>query len=149
METFEMSVSGFASVSRLDTIQLTVGVTVVEKNVDARALLIFQRLKRFCNTFNILAALISGLAIATLTLNEFYPCTTSIARSAEAFLCSSAMCAVISAMLSTMLLFRFEGHKTATRKELAIAWSPLVLLDWVILEFLFGLMLWYADKSVR
>lgn len=48
-----------------------------------------------------------------------------------------------------MLLFRFEGHETATRKDLAIAWSPFVLLDWPIVEFLLGLMLWYADKSDR
>jgi hypothetical protein len=27
------------------------------------------------------------------------------------------MCSVISSMLSTMLLFRFEGHKTTTRKR--------------------------------
>lgn len=97
METFEMSVSGFSRLTY--TIQLTVGVTVVNKNVDMRALLVFQRLQRFYNTFNILAALISGLAIATLTLNEFHPCTTSMAGSAEAFLCSSAMCAVDDAFV--------------------------------------------------
>jgi hypothetical protein len=27
--------------------------------------------------------------------------------------------------------------------------SPFVLLDWAVVEFLFGLMLWYADKSDR
>jgi hypothetical protein len=99
-------------------------VTVGNKNVDTRALLIFQRLQQFYNAFNVLGALISGLAIATLTLNEFHPCTTSMARSAKAFLCGSAMYAVISAMLLTMLLFRVEGHETATRKDLAIACSP-------------------------
>lgn len=105
-----MLVSGLSSFSRLIyTIQLTVGVIVVNKIDDARALLVFQRLQRFYNTFNILAALIGGLAIATLTLNEFHPCTTSMAR--------SAMCAAISTMLSTMLLFRFEGHGTTTHKE--------------------------------
>ena len=53
METFEMLVSGFSSFSRLIyTIQLTVGVTVVNKNVDTRALLVFQRLQRFHNTFD-------------------------------------------------------------------------------------------------
>jgi hypothetical protein len=57
------------------------------------------------------------------------------------------MTTVISAMLTTMLLFRFEGHDTPTRKELGIAWSPLILLDLAIIEFLVGLMLWYADKS--
>jgi hypothetical protein len=103
-------------------------VAVVNKNIDTRALLVFQRLQQFYDTFDILDALISGLAIATLTLNGFHPCTTLMARSAKAFLCSSAMRVVISAVLSTMLLFRFEGHETATRKDLAIAWPPFVLL---------------------
>jgi len=119
----------------------------VNKHIDTRALLVFQRLQRFYNTFNVLAALISGLSLATLTFNEFHPCKTSMSRSAEAFLCTSAMTAVVAAMLATMLLFRFEGHETPTRKELAIAWSPLVLLDWAIVEFLVGLMLWYANKA--
>lgn len=59
------------------------------------------------------------------------------------------MTAVVSAMLATMLLFRFEGHDGPTRKELGIAWLPLILLDWAIIEFLVGLMLWYANKTDR
>ena len=50
-------------------------------------------------------------------------------------------------MLGTMLLFRFEGYESASRKELAIAWSPLLILDWSILSFLVGLMVWYVDKN--
>jgi hypothetical protein len=46
-----------------------------------------------------------------------------------------------------MLLFRFEGHDAPTRKHLAIAWTPLILLDWAIVEFLVGLILWYAGKN--
>jgi hypothetical protein len=115
--------------------------------LDTRAILVFQRLQRFYQTFDVLAALIGGLSLATLIFNEFHPCTTSASCSAEAFLCSSAMTAVISAMLATMLLFCFEGHDAPTRKELGIAWSPLVLLDWAIIEFLVGLMLRYANKS--
>lgn len=50
-------------------------------------------------------------------------------------------------MLGTMLLFRFEGYENASRKELALAWSPLVILDWSILSFLIGLVVWYIDKN--
>ena len=50
-------------------------------------------------------------------------------------------------MLATMLLFRFEGHDTATRKELALVWIPLVLLDWAIVAFVVGLLLWYGEKN--
>ena len=46
-----------------------------------------------------------------------------------------------------MLMFRFESHDAATRKELAVAWLPLVLLDLAIVEFLIGLMVWYGTKA--
>lgn len=46
-----------------------------------------------------------------------------------------------------MLMFGFEGHETATRKELGIAWLPLIFLDLAIVEFLIGLMVWYATKA--
>jgi hypothetical protein len=114
-----VSIFQLFSFSRLGTIQLIAGVACSG-----------QKGRHPGIAFNILAALISGLGVATLTLNEFHPCTTLMARSAEAFLCSSVMCAVILAMLSAMPLFRFEGHKTATCKDLAIAWPTPVLLDW-------------------
>lgn len=50
-------------------------------------------------------------------------------------------------MLGTMLLFRFQGRENASHKELAIAWSPLILLDWSILSFLVGIVVWYVDKN--
>jgi hypothetical protein len=130
-----VSVFQLFSFSRLGTIQLIAGVACSG-----------QKGRHPGIAFNIL---ISGLGVATLTLDEFHPCTTLMARSAEAFLCSSVMCAVILAMLSAMPLFLFEGHKTATCKDLSIAWPTPVLLDWAIVYFLLGLMPWYADKSDR
>jgi len=50
-------------------------------------------------------------------------------------------------MLGTMLLFRFQGRESASHKELAIAWSPLIILDWSILTFLVGIVVWYVDKN--
>lgn len=35
-----------------------------------------------------------------------------------------------------------------TRLDLLVAWIPLVMLDIAIVEFLLGLLLWYADKNV-
>jgi hypothetical protein len=52
-------------------------------------------------------------------------------------------------MVSTMLLFKFEGRESATRKDLAIAWTPLVIMDLAIVEFLFALVLWYSGKNNR
>lgn len=50
-------------------------------------------------------------------------------------------------MLATMLIFRFEGHETATRLEYATVRSPLVLLDWGIIAFLVSLITWYTGKQ--
>jgi hypothetical protein len=84
-----------------------------------------------------------------LTFDEFHPTDSSLTRAAEGLLSSSALTSVISVMLATMLLFRFEGCASVTRKDLAIAWSPLVLLDFAIVEFLFGLVFWYSGKNSR
>ena len=107
----------------------------------------FKRLQRFYSIFNVLAALISGLSLAAMMFDEFHPTISVAGQSAEALLCSSALTATTCTMLSTMFMFRFEGHETATRKELAIAWLPLVLLDLAIVEFLIGLTVWYSTKA--
>jgi hypothetical protein len=117
------------------------------KSLDIRAFLVFQRLCRFYKSLNVVAALVAGLSLAILTFNEFHPTQSSLARAAEGFLCSSAMTAVISVMISTMLLFRFEGQEVATRRDLALAWFPLIMLDLAIVEYLFGLLLWYNGKN--
>ncbi|KAJ0417409.1 hypothetical protein BJY00DRAFT_206189 [Aspergillus carlsbadensis] len=119
------------------------------KQLGFRAFLIFQRLHRFYTTFVILAALMSGLALATLTFDEFHPPDSTLIRAAEGFLASSAATAVISAVTATELLFHFEGLEKATRLDLAFAWLPLVLLDLSIVEFLVGLVCWYYGKSDR
>ena len=82
-----------------------------------------------------------------LTFDEFHPTIHARARTAEGFLCSSANTSVITVTLATMLMFRFEGQKAAKRKEMMLAWMPLVLLDWAILEFLIGLVLWYTSNN--
>ncbi|MCJ1266983.1 hypothetical protein MMC22_006868 [Lobaria immixta] len=119
----------------------------MSKKLEPRALLVFFRLQRFFQTFNVVAALIAGLSLAVLSFAEFHPTTSSLTRASEGFLCSSALTSVVAVMLATMLLFRFEGVQTASRKDLAIAWAPLVLLDWGIVEFLVGLVFWYAEKN--
>jgi hypothetical protein len=79
------------------------------KQLDIRAFLVFQRIQRFYSTFVVLAALISGLAVAALTFSEFHPTSSELIKTSEGFLCSSAITAVISAVVATMLLFQFEG----------------------------------------
>ena len=93
------------------------------------------------------SALVSGLALATLTFPEFHPTLSPQSRAAEGFLVSSASTSVISIMLGTMLLFAYEGHESVRRKDLALAWAPLVALDWSIFAFITGLLLWYGEKN--
>lgn len=128
--------------SRLITI-ITVG-----KIVDHRANLVFARLIRFYKTFNIIATLLGGLALAVISFAEFHSHHEErLFYAAEGLLTSAALTAVVAITISTMLLFRFEGHQRPTRRDLLIAWSPLVLVDIVILEFAIGLVLWYAGKN--
>jgi len=98
-------------------------------------------------TLNVVSALLAGLSLAVPTFDEFHPTQSNLVRAAEGLFYSSATSAVISVVMSTMLLFKFEGHESATRKDLAIAWSPLIVLDLAIVEFLFGLQLWYSGKN--
>ena len=111
--------------------------------------MVFFCLQRFYKTFNVVSALVSGLSLAVLTFDEFHPTTSWQSQAAEGFLVSSASTGVISIMLATMLLFRFEGHGTATRKDLALVWASLVALDWSIIAFVVGLLLWYREKNDR
>ena len=85
-----------------------------------------------------------GLSFTLLTLGGFYPTQLPLAQVAEGLLCSSTMTAIISVILSTMLQFTFEGRETATRKDLVIAWSPVLLLDLCIGEYLLALVFWYS-----
>lgn len=109
--------------------------------------LVFIRMQSFYNTFTVLAALISGLAVGALTFDEFHPTTSGLVRASEGFLCSAAITAVISAVVATELMFQYEGVHKVTRKDLVIAWTPLAFLDISIVEFLIGIACWYSSKN--
>jgi hypothetical protein len=96
--------------------------------------LVFQRLNRFYKTLHVVAALVAGLSLAILAFSEFHPAQSGFAQVAERLLSSSSLTAVISVMKSTTLLFWFYGQQVATRRDLVLAWSPLVLLDLAIVE---------------
>ena len=50
-------------------------------------------------------------------------------------------------MITNIFVFGFEGYTSVTWNDMALAWSPLVTLDFSILAFLGSLLLWSADKS--
>jgi hypothetical protein len=59
---------------------------------------------------------------------------------------SVAITAVVAVTTATMLLFKFEDYESPTRRDFTIAWIPLVLVDLVIVEFLMGMVIWYAAR---
>lgn len=118
------------------------------KKLDYRATLVFHRVLKFYDNFILLSALTAGLSIGALTFPEFHPSLSPSYKAAEALLLSSTCCALISVMLTVMLSFRFQGHTTATRLELGIAWWPLVLLDWAMFGAIMGVLTWYCAKNI-
>ncbi|CZT06929.1 uncharacterized protein RAG0_12525 [Rhynchosporium agropyri] len=114
------------------------------KQIEYRAMLVFQRLIRSYDSFLLVSAL---MAVGALTFDEFHPSTNAIDRAAEGFFTSATCSAVVAVMLAVMLSFRFEGHVSATRLGYVIAWSPLVLLDWSIIGVLLGMSTWYWQKN--
>ena len=120
---------------------------VANQALEPQHLKLFFRLLRFYKTFIVLSALVGSLSLNILSYNEFHPTVSARTRVAEGFLVSSLSTSVISGMLATMLRFRFEDQDSATVKEYALAWTPLIVLDWSIVSFLIGLLLWYGDKS--
>lgn len=119
----------------------------IDSHIDSDASDIFSRLLRFYKTFNIISTLISGLSIATLTFNEFHPATSKQLNVAECLPVISVFTGVTSIMVTNILFFGFEGYTSVTWNDIALAWSPLVTLDFSILAFLGGLLLWSADKG--
>ncbi|KAJ5471892.1 hypothetical protein N7539_008835 [Penicillium diatomitis] len=55
----------------------------------------------------------------------------------------------MSEVIATMLLFQFEGASDIVRRDMAIAWSPVVLIDLSIIEMLVGMVCWYSSKTKR
>lgn len=75
---------------------------------------------------------------------------TSTYQNAQALFVSAAASGLVSIMISTMLLFSFgtdQNSLVATRKEMVLAWSPVVLLDWSIVGFLAGFFVWYRGSE--
>lgn len=84
--------------------------------------------------------------MAVLAFGEFQE-SNALIKAAEGCLTSTTLTSLISVVIAIMLQFKFEGHDMPTRLDLAVAWIPLVMLDIAIVEFLLGLLLWYAAKN--
>lgn len=47
-----------------------------------------------------------------------------------------------------MLIFWFETVDSRLMGDYCLLWTPVILLDWSILAFLFGLAFWFADRNI-
>ena len=131
--------------------------------------LFFENLLHHIKNLDIIAALMAGMSAGVLTFNEFHPTLSNVYRNAEGFLVGSAASALMSIMLGVMLLFRYTTHPRTPHKDLVnrdevkpnpdvptrelllgdlwLLCVPLVLVDWSIVSFLIGVMMWYGEKE--
>ncbi|KAI7784198.1 hypothetical protein LA080_010511 [Diaporthe eres] len=94
---------------------------------------IFKRLLNTLPILNIVAALTAGSSVGALSFDDFHPSSTSLCHASEALLTSCAIAAVISIMLSTMLIFWFETVDSRLMGDYCLLWTPVILLNWAIL----------------
>ena len=120
---------------------------MIDSHIDLKAPNIFPRLLRFYTTFNIISAFISSASLIMLTFNEFHPAISKQLLFASSLLVVSILSSVTSVTVSTILLFGFEGYKSATWSDIVLAWAPLITLDCSIFAFLGGLLLWCMDNK--
>lgn len=116
--------------------------------IDDRRRTIFKRLLNTLPILNIVAALTAGSSVGALSFDDFHPSSTLLCHASEALFTSCAIAAVISIMLSTMLIFWFETVDSRLMSDYCLLWTPVILLDWSILAFLFGLTFWFADRNI-
>lgn len=108
-----------------------------------------QKVQRSYTGLFVLAALVSILADRVLAFNEFHPTDSGPALLSEWLLCGSAITAVISGMVSLILLSQFVGRtgSAITEPVDAIFWVPVLLVDLSCVELLVGMVCWYCSKS--
>lgn len=108
-----------------------------------------QRVHRSYKGLFVLAALVVILAERVLTFEEFHPTGSGLSEMAEGLLCGSATTAVISCMVSLMLLFQFDGERGSAEigSVDAVSWIPVLFVDMSCVELLVGMVCWYCSKS--
>ena len=127
--------------------------------------LFFRNLESYKN-LNVIAALLAAMDIGMLTLSEYHSAPFSpLIQVSLAFLLSSASCATISLMSATQFSLRFSqlngqtssstsSQEGAARRPISgmmllLSSAPALLLDWSVIAFLIGLLLWYGDLPGR
>jgi len=131
-----------------------VDLQVKTPSIKKRETQFFRYLKAYQN-INIISALLAGIDIGMLTFSEYHsPPFSSLLRASQAFLLSSASCATILLIIATMLSFRFPDDVNAedpAENQIIRGWDlmhasiPPLLLEWSLLSFLVGLLLWYSQ----
>lgn len=126
--------------------QHTASLAWWKEDLDFGASVILHRLTQFYWFFVLLGALLCGFAIATQGFVDPYPQTTA-GQASEGLLCSSTLTSLVCVIITTMLLFHHEDTKEVKRIDLALAWTPVILLDISLIELLIGITCWYWGKN--
>lgn len=84
------------------------------------------------------------MSVAMILANSHSSVRPGLMDKSMAFFITSIIMAVITVVLTTMLLFLFDEHEKPTKYDVAIAWLPVILVDAAITQFLVGIMVWFA-----
>jgi len=134
----------------------------VSADISERYRALFVRYLRSYNNVNIIAALLAGIDIGMLQLAEYHTASlSSLIQISLTFIASSAACATMSLMSATQLSLRYnkfnqtsiastsDPHQPIAGYQLLFVSIPSILLEWSVLAFLVGLLLWYAALPGR
>lgn len=97
--------------------------------IDGRRRTIFKRLLNTLPILNIVSALTAGSSVGALSFDDFHPSFTLLCHASEGLFTSCAIAAVISIMLSTMLILWFETVESLLMRDYFLLWTPVILLD--------------------
>lgn len=129
------------------TVELTIFSSLADKPSSLRSTIVFHRLLQYYDDFNTFAASLGVMSLAAMVFGVLQAEDMGVRSQIAARLLISATITSITAITSaTMLQFTFEGCKEPSRVGKILAWTPLAMLNFVIIEFSAGLILWYTDK---
>ncbi|WQF90471.1 hypothetical protein CDEST_15485 [Colletotrichum destructivum] len=106
---------------------------------------VFHRLRSSYLSLSFLAAAL-GTSALVLLIHEFPGDTLSSGPLAASFLASSVIVAFFTVAITTMLSFQFRDYQTPTSEDFAVAWAPIAMADFALVEFVIGLLLWFIPR---
>ncbi|KAJ4178778.1 hypothetical protein NW759_017334, partial [Fusarium solani] len=118
-----------------------------DKPSSSHSTIVFHRLLQYYDDFNTFSALLGVMSMIAMVFGVLQAEDAGVrSQIAGRLLISATITSVTAITSATMLQFAFEGCKQPSCMGRILAWTPLVMLDLVIIEFSAGIILWYTDK---